>query len=410
MVAKRNKRKRSAVENEEHERQRQALLSRQSVLSPGSDEVPLVRCESAEVAHLIKRPLDGKAVEDSRRAPYMRLANFSCVRIGDFARQSYRMTMEHFWRLYDLLEPFMSPEPLPAPKDTENWNQPLRIKAALRFFAGGDPVDIASDHSIPSLWLLEEYIYDVVAAINECQALAIAFPESHDEQREIAAGFELFKSDIGITECCGALGGMMLLTELPRTDEDREKYFNERIGTWGLNMQAVCDHNGRFLEVDLDSPASSSDDKAYSESCFRAKLERPGFIADGLTLFSHGFYTDSNIITLPPHPTNVDPKYKEVYHRQLRDQVDGAFSGLLQRWALLRRPLPLSLGEQKIKQLVLAICKLQNFCLDDTELMPPLLAGDVVFGILNGAVLLDRDFRPARLLGVGEYRDDVIDC
>jgi hypothetical protein len=131
-MARKTKRKRSL-----HAEELQEMLTlepRQSMLSTGIEEGAIVRCEKAEATtFLIKRPCteSNKQDEDSRRAPYMRLATFSCVRIGDFARQSYRMTTEHFWRLFDLLSPFMDPEALPTQHHKDGSNQALRLKAAL---------------------------------------------------------------------------------------------------------------------------------------------------------------------------------------------------------------------------------------------------------------------------------------
>lgn len=395
--------KRKCSSDIEERTENNILESQQPGLSRNVNETAVVRCESEETTHLIKRQ---RVVEqfcvDWRKTPYMQLAKFSCSNIGDHARQAYRMTTKHLWRLYHLIQPFMAPEPLPALEEEENWNQPLRIKATLRFFAGGDPLEIAADHSIPNLWVLEEYIWDVIAAIHACNDMEFSFPESHPEQLEMATGFQLFKSDADIENCCSALGGMILPTEPPLHENASKKFFHERAGLWGINMQAVCDYTGRFLEIDLDSPASTSDYMAFMKSSIRRKLEQPGFLANGFALYCHQFYPNSPVLEKP------DKTASDQHHFQLRDQIDLAFSSLLQRWALLRRPLPMSFGHSKLKSLVRAVCKLQNFCLDDTEPTPPLLAGDVVFGILNGAVLLDKTFRPARLMGAGQHMDDVV--
>jgi hypothetical protein len=367
---------------------------------------PASRAAATE-GFLVKRPkLDGKYETDDQKAPYTRLANLSCIRMGDLARQSYRMTTAHLLRLVDMLAPVMSPRrstavALTVMDERTQQNKALRIKAALRFFAGGDPREIASAHSIDDLCTLEAYIWDVVDAIHAADNLAIAFPLAHNDQREIAAGFELIKSDTGIENCCGALGGMLLATEAPYG-------FVENKGMQGFNVQAVCDHTGLFLDVSVGSAGYASDYKAFNKSSIRQKLAVEGFLAHGLTLYAHGDYPDDAIITRPPPSSTLDDDEAcDKPHFQLRDQIDASFSALLQRWALLRRPLPAHLGHDKAESLILAICKLHNYCLQDTELMPPLLADDVVFGILNGAVLLDEYFRPAALLAARRNRDDV---
>jgi hypothetical protein len=372
----------------------------------------LIRGEAVDTeGYLIQRPsekLDIHVSEDSRKATYMKLANMSCFRDGDFQCQSYRMTPAHLWRLWQMIEKHMRPEPTLLHKAEAQSNKIQRLKAALRYFAGGDPLEIQAEFSVLALSTLEECVWDVVDAIHSTSELEITFPESHDEQREIATGFELVKSDAGLNNCCGALGGMLLPTDTSSIKDDRKRdtLFNKRKCLYGFNLQAICDHNGRFLEVCLESPGSASDFTAYKNSSFYHKLQTPRYVADGLHLYTHEYYPDDPLLLKPSHLTGTKEAADEI-HFQLRDQVDAAFSSLLQRWALLRRPLPGSLDMRRVKRLVYALCKLQNFSLDDSEFMPPLLAGDVVFGILNGAVMLNENFRPTRLLGAGQHLDDV---
>jgi hypothetical protein len=350
------------------------------------------------------------------------------VRLGDFGRRAYRMTMDHFWRLQGLLAPHMQAEPLPTVQDKEHFHRVLRLRAALRYFAGGDPAEIAMYHGIPDIHTLEDFIWDVINAIHKCDLLDIKYPTDHEDQKYIAAGFELVRSDTGIDSCAGVLGGMLIPIEKPRIkDESKlETYFCKRKEMYGCNMQAVCDHTGRFLEVWMNHPGSASDCSAFMDSEFYQQVSLPGYLHTGLSLFAHEHYPDVPCVTLPiitdqergertadwcpalkaETDGTTNEAVKDQQHAQIREQIDDAFSGLLQRWALLRRPLPAHLDHYQLQTLVSALCKLQNFALGDTEVMPPLLAGDVVYGILNSAVLLDDNYRPSRLLDSGRHRDE----
>jgi hypothetical protein len=182
---------------------------------------------------------------NSKAPAWRRDCTANDFRLGDFRRRAYRMTTDHFERLAKLLSPHLAPEPLPALEQFQDQNKTLRVKAALRYFAGGDPVEIASYYSIPDLFLLESYIWEVVDAINQMDRFTIEYPTDNKLERvEIATCFELFKSDEGnIKNCAGVLGGMLVPTDKPDIDDksEREQYYSKRKDLYGFNLQAICD-------------------------------------------------------------------------------------------------------------------------------------------------------------------------
>lgn len=130
--------------------------------------------------------------------------------------RAYRMSSTHRLRLCIHLFPYMS-------EDSRQRNDAcLRIGAALRYFAGGNPTEIAQQYKC-TLGELMAHIFEVVHAVNQCPALDIAYPESHEEQREIAAFFELIKSDIGLPNCAGALGSMLVWTDQPNSNKNNNE-------------------------------------------------------------------------------------------------------------------------------------------------------------------------------------------
>jgi hypothetical protein len=89
----------------------------------------------------------------------------------------------------------------------------LELSIALRYFAGGSPLDFISSHGISytSIW---SSIWRIVIAINECEQLHIKFPEDHSFQKQIAATFKE-KSNVGFDNCVGAIDGLLICTEKP---------------------------------------------------------------------------------------------------------------------------------------------------------------------------------------------------
>jgi hypothetical protein len=118
-------------------------------------------------------------------------------------RLMYRMTKHSFFELLQLIKPYMKISQKPSSgainRTPNGLIQPeVRLGATLRYFAGA--YDIAALHGISVSAFWERCVWIVLDAIHKCPALDITYPVSHDEQLEIARGFEE-KSDVGFTIC-----------------------------------------------------------------------------------------------------------------------------------------------------------------------------------------------------------------
>jgi hypothetical protein len=216
-------------------------------------------------------------------------------------------------------------------------------------------------------------------------------PVDHDEQRAIALGFQA-KSKAQFDCCVGAIDGMLVWTEKPSEKDCHRmkcgsgRFMCGRRGKFGFNMQGICDAQGRFTAVWIINPASSSDYISFIRSTFFNKLNQPGFLAEGLALFGDNAYVcTDNMIT--PY-TNVREGTKDdfnFFQSQLRINIECAFGVLVQRWPILRRPLPSKLGVKKQPSLVMALCKLHSFCIvDDGGCLPSSTPHDELNILVHG--------------------------
>jgi hypothetical protein len=176
-------------------------------------------------------------------------------------RRAYRLSQEKFDELIKLLEPYLPSKQRVGPNGIIPVALELRI--ALRYFAGGSPLDFIGSHgmSFTSIW---NSIWRIVDVINECEQLRIRFPEDHSIQRQIAAGFKE-KSNVGFDNCVRAIDGLLICSEKPTEKfahmmkTGSRAFYCGRKCRFGYNMQAVCDAEGRFLSVWINHPASASD-------------------------------------------------------------------------------------------------------------------------------------------------------
>ena len=198
----------------------------------------------------------------------------------------------------------------------------VRLACALRYFAGGSPYDIMGKYGISHTEVLQSVWY-VVEAINCFVEFHISYPSDHQEQQKIADKFRR-ASAVDFDNCAGAIDGLLIWIQRPTIDDARrsgigqKKFFCGRKHKFGLNLQAVSDKNGRFLDVSIKKGGSSSDCLAFEASDLFLRLE-DGLLSPGLVLFGDNAYLNTMYLATPYQ--NVSGGSKDNYnffHSQVR--------------------------------------------------------------------------------------------
>lgn len=312
------------------------------------------------------------------------------------------MGQDHFFQLLTHLKVYLPPDEVEQKrKRGKTPNGPithaLRLSMALRYFAGGDPLDICERHLVGEGEVLRS-VWLIVDALHKVDAFKIVFPTSHSDQLVIADGFKA-KLSIGIDNCVGAIDGILIWTHKPSNAFLEEfgvgpaKFFCGRKGKFGLNMQAVCDANGRFLDVYIGCPGAASDYYSFSDSPLKKKLENEGFLYPGLCLFGDNAYLNTPyMLTGFRNVSKQSDIFKDAfnfYQSQVRINIECAFGQLVHRWGMLRKPIAVNIGVCETMLLLTALCKLHNYCLDEKELAST-AAEDVRHVFKVGGLLLPR--------------------
>eukprot|EP00970_Alexandrium_tamarense_P003439 scaffold538_cov127-Alexandrium_tamarense.AAC.1 len=126
---------------------------------------------------------------------------------------------------------------------------------ALRIAAGADPLGIVTNHGVNDNQPMVNF-WMVIDTIHKSSQMDIQFPTSR---------------------CKGV--------------SEKKKF--------GLNMQAVCDAQRRFLWVDIRYPGMTIDFFAFDQSSLRDKLDQPGFLRSGLCLFGDAASANSPYMCSP---------------------------------------------------------------------------------------------------------------
>jgi hypothetical protein len=335
-----------------------------------------------------------------------------------YVRRAYRMTEEAFWELHALLKPLMGSTRMKLGGKVKRHRNggknglicsETRLAVAIRYFAGGRPEDIAISHGISHSEVFYS-VWKVVDAINKCPELVFGYPESHEKQRELAVAFQCHSS-AGIASCAGAIDGLLIWIERPSKLNcviagcGPKKFYCGRKHKFGLNLQGTCDAEGKFLEISIGHPASTSDFLAFTTSGFHKKLETPGFLAPGLAIFGDAAYVNNGYFVSPfkNAKSGIRDSFN-FYQSQLRIKIECAFGMFVGRWGLLRRALPQAMTLKKINGLTYCLCRLHNFCIDHNGIGKPLLAplqSDAMESLVHNGV------SPEELLSGGEHHDDT---
>jgi hypothetical protein len=265
-----------------------------------------------------------------------------------------------------------------------------------------------------SVWL-------IVKAVRLTNELAIAYPDSYVGQQIIAFEFQQ-NSSIGINICAGAVDGLLIWTTKPSKRDlellkiGEKKFFCGRKKKFGLNLQAVCDSNRKFLFVELSHPGATSDYLAFARCQLNRKLDTKGrpFMCPGLAIFGDNAYENTSYLVTPFKGATSGAKDAfNFYQSQLRITIECAFGMLVHRWGLLRKPMPINISIHKTQKLVYCLCQLHNYCISCNEsAVTQELSSDMHTIMAEGGLLLN-NFSPDtqrldELLDGGNSRRDTL--
>ena len=267
-------------------------------------------------------------------------------------------------------------------------------------------------------------IWRVFDAFNAHDVLKIKFPTDHSKQRKTAEGFKS-KSWVGFDNCVGAVDGMLVWMTAPSKKVLKEtkvgalKFFCGRKKKYGMNLQAICDSNRKFIDIEVRHPASTSDYLCFCTlDILKNKLSKDGFLAPGLAIYGDNAYINTPFLVTPEKGVSTGPEDAyNFFQSQLRINIECAFGMLVHRWGCLRKALPVNLSIEKVTALILCLCTLHNFCIDERGIIiPASTAADNCSITTEGGMRVnntgEKEFdnstnRVSELLDGGEIRHDI---
>jgi hypothetical protein len=240
----------------------------------------------------------------------------------------------------------------------------LCLYCCLRYLAGGSYSDIMYFIGI-SAASVYRVIWKTIDAINRSDKLSIKFPQTVDEVAAAANGFKSRSSNQCIQNCVSVIDGYHLGIQTPSKKEVKNvrSFFSGHYQTYGVNVQAACDHNCCFTFIGVAGPGVMGDRDAVKMIRLSELIERlPGLYC---VIGDCAYTATEHLVPIyrgESAKTSARMDNFNFFASQLRIRIEMAFGLMVNKWGILTRPL--SIKVRKVKKLIIAIARLHNFCIN----------------------------------------------
>lgn len=197
---------------------------------------------------------------------------------------------------------------------------------------------------------------------------AISFPQA-EELQAVGQGFAQLSRTHAFKNVVGAIDGTHIRIKPPKRHQI--DYLNYK-GFYSINMQAMCDSIGRFLDIFVGYPGSVHDTRILKNSSFyRAQRYPP---SEYIILGDGGYpCLETPICLITPYKEPVNGQVQgrfNYYHSRARSIIERAFGMMKTRWrSTLFRALEV---KPTFAPQVIASCAfLHNVCLDNRDMLEP---------------------------------------
>ena len=317
----------------------------------------------------------------------------------DEFKQRYRLTWPAFRKLMDIIRADLmvtDEKQARVAKCGELIRPEVKLAIALRFFAGGSPLDLKLLYHVSKTYVYQ-CIWLVVDACNK--RLEVVFPiDDVGKLRQLEAEFRA-QSRGGIwAGQVACIDGVHFAIRSPsNSDVDNAlKYHVARKDEYALLCIAMCDAKRRINFYDISQAPTTHDSLAWECTALGRRVKN-GDLPDPFFINGDAAFALSNSMITPSGDAALDDF--DFHQSSNRMPIECAFGMLVRRWGVLWRPLCVRFD--RCSALIGACIRLHNFCIDhnisdDTEIQQGL--GQVQPGRWERAPVFDREGRPVRYL------------
>ena len=203
-------------------------------------------------------------------------------------------------------------------------------------------------------------------AVLTTDELKINLPQSNSEILKLKEGFHKISKDGVMYGCCAAIDGFFVKTNRPVYWEDCNirAYYSGHYEHYGLNCQAACDANLKFIYFGVVSPGSTNDNVSYTRTGELKELIEN--LDEGDYFVGDAAYTLTEHLLTPLTGTqrnNPENDSFNFYLSQKRIRIEMAFGLLVSKFRILKSPLTFRM--KKNSQVIMACAMIHNFILEN---------------------------------------------
>ncbi|XP_013381198.1 putative nuclease HARBI1 [Lingula anatina] len=252
-----------------------------------------------------------------------------------------------------------------APETERNHSLSVReqLLIALRFFASGSFLQVVGDTVGPSKSTVSRVVRKVALALCEHQADFIKFPVTPQASAGMSDGF--FLRIAGFPGCICCIDCTHVRIQAP---SENEPAFVNRKNFHNINVQAVCDHKGKFTNIVAKWLGSVHDSHVFNTSSLGRELARHNTSELGTLLGDSGYACKPYLLTPYLNPTTRAQERFNRSHKVTRTLIERVFGIWKRRFHCLHAELRMSPG--RVCNIIGACAVLHNIAIIRNEPLP----------------------------------------
>ena len=299
---------------------------------------------------------------------------------ADSWKKNFRMKREEFYELVEMIRPYARTRSSRARQDIITLEK--RIAMTLHYLKDQGSVIMTANTFGCSVASTCKAVKEITRILSRNLATRfIIYPTSKEEVEKINGEF---LKKFGFPKITGCVDGTHIPISEPH--ENSHDYFSYKM-KYSINVQAMCDARGKFIDVDIKWPGSLHDARVFANSAVQNNYRNGMFKLFYDELTPGGELVPQLLLGDPAYPLlpYVMKEYETCKNdsevmfntmlRSARNQIECAFGRLKARWRMLLRPIDLKLED--VPDVILACFVLHNFC-EERNIEPVLPDTDVI--------------------------------
>lgn len=269
----------------------------------------------------------------------------------DETRKQLRISNRTFWGIVNQM-----------PRKTHGWKQEFELLTFLYWFACGSSYRVVGNSVGISRKTVCSIVHNMLDFFINKMRHAIRFP-TVDQFEAIGNKFCTRARTTILEKCLGAIDDTHIPVECPVGRHS--EYINRKL-FYSIQMQAVVDSFGKFIDVFVGFPGSVHDTRVLKNSSLYINHSFP---PSSYYLIGDSGYpcmlAPLTIIIPYKDPTRNEKKFNTIIS-SARNVVECAFGIMKKRWRVLKKTM-----ELKIKNCIKTVfvgCILHNICLNSNDL------------------------------------------